>query len=226
MPAYINSPFQVPKLLQKGVPVYLFGSFDYKIGNTYLALSNVVATGGTGTVTVQLINGPNPVVGGFISIVNSTTSSGLFNVNRAVITAVSINQATGAGTIAFALTGTVASTADSGSVLVEPPEIGETLVAEASIPCLVQAPEGDSQFTLPIAVTFPTMPTAVSVHLQVAIRNNNAEYTNVNSNPEVVVAASAFTSGPVAQVTLQRGYFYRFITSGLTGSGTIVAKIG
>jgi len=44
----------------------------------------------------------------------------------------------------------------------------------------------------------------------------------------VTVAGTVYTAGPVVQATLQRGYFYRVLVSGLTagtGSGLIV-KLG
>ena len=226
MPAYINSPFQKPQLVQKGVASYLLGSFDYSVGRTYLAVTNTALTSNVATVSVQLINGPLPTVGEYISIVNSTSTSGLFNVNRAVITGVTIDAGTGAGTITFALThADVVTGADVGSADVEPAEVAEAIVNNSkSLACCIQAPEGDSQFTVPISVTCPTIPTAVTVTLQTALRNIDSEYTNTTT--VVTVAASAFTAGPVVMATLQRGYFYRFAISGLTATGTIVGKIG
>lgn len=226
MPAYQDSPFQVPKLLLKGVPCYLFGTYDYKIGNMNGFVTNVALTSNVATVTVTALNGPKPVVGYLITIINSASTSGLFNVNRAVITGVTWTDSTGSGTITFALThANVVSAADQGTVIIEPAEVVDTLANNSfSQACLVQAPEGDSQFTLPIAVTFGTIPTAATVTLQVAIRNQNAEYTNTTSI--ITVATSAYTAGPVVQATLQRGYFYRFAVTGLTGGTGIIAKIG
>jgi len=226
MPAYVNSPFVKPILLQKGVPAYLWGSFNSHQGNTRAFVSNVALTTNVATVTVQIVSGEIPTVGSQISIIQTQTSSGVFNVNRATITAVSINASTGQGTISFALTNAnIASTADTGTVEVEVPEVGEALAAGASIACAIQAPDGDSQFTVPCAVTFPVMPTGATIVLQRAIRDVNSEYTTIGN--AAVVAASAFTTGPVSEFTLERGYVYRFLNSGVTGtSPTIVAKIG
>jgi hypothetical protein len=226
MPAYQNSPFQPPVLAMKGVPVYLLGAFSYKVGNTALALNNSALTTNVATVTVQQMSGPLPVIGGLISIVNSTAGSGALNVQRAVITAVTISALTGAGTITFALThANITSVADGGSVVVEPAEVAETLVNNtASIACLIQVPQGDSQFTVPMSVTFTTIPTAVTVTLQKAIKNAGAEFTNTSC--VVSVAGSAYVSGPVVEAALERGYLYRLYVSGLTGTGTICGKIG
>jgi hypothetical protein len=92
---------------------------------------------------------------------------------------------------------------------------------------MVQAPSGDSQFTLPFAVTFTTLPTAATVTLQRALNGHNEnEWTPTAA--VVTVAAGAYTAGPVIEATLERGYVYRALVSGLTaGPGTgIVAKIG
>lgn len=225
MPKYPNSPFTPPTVLIKGVPSYLFGSFDDKVGSTQLYVTKVALATNVATVTVQWMNGPMPQVGNLISIINTTTGTGEFNVKRAVITAVDIDDKTGAGTISFALTGTdVSATNDAGSVIVEPTETAQTLVAEASVAVAVPFCEGDGQFTVPVAVTFPTMPTAVTVTLQKAIRDVEKEYTDTNA--VVTVASSAYTAGPVVEATLERGYFYRLNATALTGTGTIVGKVG
>jgi hypothetical protein len=224
LPSYVDSPFQVPILAQKGVATYLFGSYNYRQAHTKAWLTNVALTTNVATVTVQIVEGEIPLVGSLISISNSSSTSGTFNVKRAVVTGATI-AGDGTGTITFALThADIASAADTGTVIVEVPEIGETIAAGASIPCLIQAPEGDSQFTVETAVTCSTMPTGLTVVLQKAIHDRDAEYTTVGN--AAVIAASAFTTGPVAHFTLERGHFYRFLASGLSGSGKIVAKIG
>ncbi len=225
MPAYINSPFQTPKLVMKGVPCYLLGSFNYQAASSNLALQSVAVSSNVATVAALLLNGPAPVVGGLISITNSVSSSGVFNVSRAVITNVVVNNSTGVCTITFGLTASNFANTDSGSVICEPNEVGETMVAGASMPCVIQAPDSDSQFTVDTAVTFSgALPTAVTVTLQKALRNVDSEFTNVGN--AAVIASSAYTTGPVAQFTLERGYVYRFNVSGITGTGNIIAKIG
>lgn len=225
MPAYVDSPFSPAILIQEGVPTYLFGSYNMHQANTKMWVTNSALTTNVATLTVQIIEGEIPTVGSLISVQQTQAGSAAFNVNRAVITSVTINAATGAGTITFALThANVTSVADSGTAIAEVPEVPETLANGNSIAGIFQAPKGDAQFTVPLAVTFPTLPTAVSVDLQAALHNVNSEFTKVAT--VVVVAASAYTSGPFAQATLQRGYFYRFAVTGLSGTGTIVGKIG
>lgn len=227
MTVYANSPFQKPQLLQKGVPCYLLGSFSQQVGNTNLYLTNVALTTNVATVTVQVLNGPLPAVGNYISILNSASTSGLFNVNRAVITATTVSASTGAGTITFALThANVVSAADAGSVIVEPAEVGESVAGSInSSACVVQAPEGDSQFTLPFCFTSGPTQTAATATLQVAIDANNSEWTNT-AFVVTKTGASTYTTGPVVQATLQRGYAYRVAVTGVTGTDLAIAKIG
>ncbi len=190
--------------------------------------TTVTSSGSAGSVTVQINQGPIPLVGDLLTVINTAQQSGLFNVTRAVITATSINAATGTGTISYALTGTNQSlTADPGSFISEPGESAETLTTNTfSVPVTVQAPQGDSQFTLPLSVTCPSMPTAATFTLQRAIRDIAAEYTNTSA--VVTIAAGAFTAGPCVLATLERGYVYRLAVTGVSGgtNPTVVAKVG
>lgn len=227
MPSFQNSPFQKPILVMKGVAAYLWGFFSQLNGDSRLALTNTALTSNVATVTVLLVQGPTPVVGSLISIINSTNTSGTFNVNRAVITAVTIDPITGAGTITFALAhADITATADAGTVIVEPAEVGETVSGSAnSIACVFQAPEGDSQFTVPMAVTGAAGITAMTATLQVAIKSNDSEFTNT-AFVVTKTGATTYTAGPVVQATLQRGYCYRIAITGVTGSGLVVGKLG
>lgn len=226
MPAFVDNPFQTIQLVQKGVPAYLLGSYNTKQANTRMLISNVALTSNVATLTVQIIEGEIPVVGSLVSVQQTQSTSGTFNVNRVAIASVTIVAATGAGTITFPLThANITSAADTGMAIAEVPEVGEAIVAGASSPCCIQCPPGLDQFTVATAVTFTTLPTAATIKLQRAIRCVNSEFTDIGN--AAVIAATAFTTGPVAQFTLEKGYFYRFNLSGLTlGSGAgIVAKL-
>ena len=227
MPQFANNPFSSNQLLQKGVPAYLIGSFNFLAANTNAYLSNVALTSNVATVTIAVINGPKPLAGSLISIQASTNTSGLFNVNRAVITGVTWNDSTGSGTVTFALThADVTSAVDTGGVIIETAEVGETVSAPyISIPVVVQAPEGDSQFTLPVAVKAGSGITAMTATLEVAINANASEWT-ATTTAVTKTGANTYTAGPVVQATLQRGYAYRINISAVTGSDTVVAKVG
>lgn len=227
MPLY-NSPAIPPQLLQKGVPAYFFGSLNMLQGNAKGTVADTALATNVATVTVQINEGPIPKVGDLITVWGTALQTGLFNITRAVITAVNITPATNAGTISYALTGSDQSiTADGGRFLCEPGETAEALTTSTfSAPITVQAPQGDSQFTLPLAVSCPSVPTAATFTLQVAIRDIAAEYTNTAT--VVTIAGGVFTAGPCVQATLQRGYVYRLAVTGVSGgtSPSVTAKIG
>ena len=169
-------------------------------GNAKGYVTQTALAANVASVSVSINEGPAPKVGDLITIWGTSLQTGLFNVTRAVITAVAITGSTGKGTLSFALTGTNQSaTADPGAFLCEPGESAETLTNSSfSQAVLVQAPEGDSQFTLPVAVSFPTLPTAATVSLQAAIRDIAAEYTTLQA--VATVSASAQTVGPFGYV--------------------------
>ena len=198
------------------------------VGTGLTVSTTTTNSAATATLTVQINEGSTPLDGDLLTAWGTSTQSGVFNVTRALITSVSITAATGAGTISFASTASNQSTtADGGQFLVEIGETSETLTTTTfSSPVLVQAPQGDSQFTIPLAVSCPSMPTAATFTLQRAIRDIAAEYTNTSA--VVTIAGGVFTAGPCVLATLERGYFYRLAVTSVSGgtSPTVVAKVG
>jgi hypothetical protein len=228
----------LPEVVLPGKPAYLYGSLATDTQDTLLQVTNVAATGGTATVSVYVRAGNIPVVGNLISIAGTQASSGLFNVSSAPLTNVTINATTGIGTVQFALVGTVSSVADSGRALVPIQEVPETLAANTSVPVYVpsQEPNDMGEKSITTAVTFPTMPTAAVVKLYSAINlpinlpgSAGSEWTVVGT--VATVAASAQTIGPLftedtsANTAALAGRFFCLQVSGITGSGSLVAKL-
>lgn len=224
MPAYVNSPFAPPPLLIEGVPNYLFGSKSYRQANTKMNISSITSSTASAIVTGTIVEGEIPVTGALASIQQTASQSGAFNVSRAALTGSAFTAATGVGSLTFSgAFATQSSAPDFGTAIVEVPEIPETLVAGASIAICIQQPRSGGQRTITTEVSFPTMPTAATVALQEAVTNNAGEFTTIGT--AAVVASGAYTTGPVASFTLTQGNFYRFLVSGITGTGTIAAKI-
>ena len=239
MPTMNTSAFApLPEVVLPGKPAYLYGSLATDTQDTLLQVTNVAATGGTATVSVYVRAGSIPIVGNLISIAGTQASSGLFNVSSAPLTNVTINATTGVGTVQFALVGTVGSVADSGQALVPIQEVPETLAANTSVPVYVpsQEPNDMGEKSITTAVTFPTMPTAVTVKLYSAINlpknlpgSAGSEWTLVGT--VATVAASAQTVGPLftedtsANTAALAGRFFCLQVTGVTGSGTITAKL-
>jgi len=228
----------LPIVALPGFPTYLYGSLANDTQDTLLQVTNVAATGGTATVSVYVRAGSIPIVGNLISIAGTQTSSGLFNVSSAPLTNVTINATTGIGTVQFALVGTVGSVADSGQALVPIQEVPETLAANTSVPVYVpsQEPNDMGEKSITTAITFPTMPTTATVKLYSAINlpknlpgSAGSEWTLVGT--VATVAASAQTVGPLftedtsANTAALAGRFFCLQVSGITGSGSLVAKL-
>jgi hypothetical protein len=225
-PAYQNNPFFVAPEATPGTPTYLFGTLNQDQSNSRIQITNVAVAANVGTVTGLLIEGPPPIVGGLISIQQTGSNGGIFNVKRAIVTATTINLLTAVCTVSFALTNANVSSADSGVAVVEITEVPDTLVAGASIPVAIESNPAtqNSIRTIAVVVTFPTLPTAATVILQGAINDVDSEYTQLGSGPAATVAGGAQTVGPLSNYQYNVNYIRLFV-SGITGSGTIVGKI-
>lgn len=223
MPSYLNQPGQKVKALQPGVPEYLYGSWNSDVETTKMLVSQVALTADVATLTVAVVRGNLPAVGSLVSVSGTQTGGGEFNVTRAPLTAVAINASTGIGTISYALTAAnVATTPDAGVALVDTPEIPDVLANGSSVPAAPQPETVAAQRTMAALVLFPTVPTDATVTLQFALRDIDSEYQKLGT--VATVAASAVTPGTLQYPAPAAG-FYRFNVSGLTGAGTIVAKL-
>ena len=241
MPTMNTTAFApLPIVALPGTPTYLYGAFNPLTQDTLFQVTNVALTSNMATVTGYVRAGNIPIVGNLISIAGTTSTSGLFNVSSVALTGVIITAATGIGTMTFALThADVTSAADSGQAVIPIQEVPETLAANTSIPLYVpsQEPNDMGEKSITTAITFPTLPTAVTVKLYSAINlpkglpgtAAGAEWTSVGT--VATVAASAQTVGPLftedtsANTAALAGRFFCLQATGLTGSGTIVAKL-
>lgn len=230
-PVYDASGFgPTPKLLIPGEPGYFFGSLNYNQAPTKFSVTNVALTSNVATVTIAIRAGNVPAVGNLVSIRKTTSTSGLFNVTNAVITGVTYPAANASGTITFALThADVVSGADTGEGLVPVPEVSEALTANgASWPLSVARVFDEDQLdatfnrTFQVICSFPTPPTAATVKLQGAINNVDAEYVDMATVAVVAGSSVTQTAGGIPQ---QNFRFIRLNVSGISGTGTVIAKV-
>ena len=228
MPSYSTSPFAaVPVKLIPGQPAYLFGSWLQDVAPTKMHVSSVAVASDVCTLGVLVTEGNIPAVGSLITVYGTATSSGAANVTNVALTGVSITASTGIGTVTFALTASnVTTTADGGVAIVPQPEVGDTVANGKSIACGLPYTVPQDAYSgvqgIACEVSFPTLPTACVVALQGAQTNTDSEYQTIISNV-VTVSASSATYGTL-QVT-GKWNFLRYIISGTSGSGTIVAKV-
>ena len=227
MSQYQSTPFKEHvKLLISGRPAYLYGSYNDKTSPTFGYVISNSAVGTVGTVVFQIRDGNDPMVGALITVRGTANSGGVFNVVNAVILTAVTNLDTGVSTVTYAISSTTqASAADNGQVEVPQPEVGEAIVAGSSAPVAVSfsTANPDQKRGITAVVSFPTIPTAALVVLQQAVQDIDSEYATINT--VATVAGSAITTGPQVTIDPVLGRFFRFNTSGVTGSGTIVAKL-
>jgi len=220
MPFYRNSPPEHAILIEQGWPVYLFGSrqsIDAELQVTSVSVATNVAT-----VAVTSWSGPLPVVGSFASITGSQNGAGEFNVTNLALTAVTLNAShTDIVSVSFALThADLSAIADVGTMHVRFAPVGEAVTSAgcASIAGSVNTTEGRYGNVLTAQVYFPTAPSAATVSLQGANRDNDADYVDIVSIP--IVAGRGFA--PNVETNFE---FVRFNITAVTGSGTVVASI-
>jgi|SRR5579872_2479173 len=231
MPYYdTHSSKRPPKLLVAGLPSYFFGSWAQEKSPTRIWLTQVALTSNVATVTGTVAEGDIPAVGSLIYIDGTQTNGGIFNVRGVALTAVSINAITGQGTVSFALThADVSATADAGLAIIPQSETSEAIANGSSIPVTIpfNDPRTAGDRTVTITAQFPTLPTACNVVLQTSLMDVDSQYQAFESTGEVNVAtvAAGAVSQYQTQFTLQMSRFYRLNINGLSGTGTIIAKI-
>jgi hypothetical protein len=116
------------------------------------------------------------------------------------------------------------TTADSGLAIIPQPEVGDSLANGSSIPAAspFNDPRTDGARTYQAQVTFPTVPTACTVSLQISEVDIDSQYQTIGT---VATVASGTVTQSMAEFTLTTARFLRFNVSGLSGAGTIVAKL-
>jgi len=238
MALYSNSafgpPFKTIKRLSTQIePNYLFGSREYKTDNMLFSVTNVAITSNVATLTVQLQSGGGPtnaaglglpIVGAKMGVRGTTSNGGVFNVDPATLTATTINPATGAGTLSFALTNAnIAGTADTGTVVVQSAEVPDLVVqGSASAPfALVFTPdESDNSRCLGLQARWTgTLPTGATVVLQGANVDDDAQYMTI-ANAQGGIGGSTLP-------TLTPSYNLAVIaSSAVTQSGALYSFVG
>jgi len=248
MSQYVLSPFKPsPQLAVAGTPSYLLGSYNDKTGPT---LGNVISNSGvttTGTIVFQIISGNIPVVGALISAVGQSNSNN-FNVTNASILTVSCNDA-GVCTVTVTITSTTQSnTADGGQVIIQQPEVGETVSGStySSVPLAIpfNNPEMQEGKSITANLILPSGGTlsAITAVLQGADVDLDSAYTTIHTFAAVTGAgtsetwqsgadlqAPSATPGNIAQnpggVNILNYRFFRFKFTAITGSGLAIGKI-
>lgn len=219
---YQNSAPSSPKaiLVSAGSRTYLLGS-QAPNGGTMHVTSVSIATD-VATVGVSSFEGALPIVGTPVTIRGTVSGSGEFNATDAVITSVTLD-ATGTGTVTFALTGTnLATTADAGTLSFVPQVTGETALNNSfTIAGALSRPSGArSQQAVFAQLSLPaTGVTALTVTLQESIDNVNWVPT---TQTLTIVGGAAPTTPTYFETT---ALFIRGALTGLTGTGPVALAV-
>lgn len=235
MPAWNNDPLNAVLSLTPGVPAYSAGSLPPGPTGRFIVTSTAVATNVV-TLTGALIEGNIPAVGDLIYVHATTRNAGGLNTSVGIaITAVSINAATGVGTISYAkTTANLGTLADPGYAEITASEVAETLNFSTAyrafaVPHNVAGVGANPSFTL--TVNFPSAPGAIKASLQAAMRNVDAEFVPLIKD---VTAAGTFSDSGVPAQEAATGQFWpgawnfvRYADTGSSGgsSPTVIAKI-
>lgn len=226
MPAYNNSPFQPPVIaLQPGKTEFSWGGFDALSSPTKMLVSNVALTSNVATLTVQMTAGPVPAVGSLIYVQGTQSTAGLFNVSGVALASVTINSTTGAGTLTFALThANVTSAADAGQAIVQTPPTYEAIGSAAAgrqfaIPhvAFVGGVRNLSWFT-----AFTGSPATVTMNLQIADEDIDAQYTTVDTSSVATGETREVAKVPINMIA---GKFVR-VQAASTGGTSPTVRAG
>lgn len=226
MPAYIVSSIDgIPPMLLPGSIGYSYGipPLTPNATTARMLVTSVAVTTDVATLGVQMIEGDIPAVGSLISVRGTQTASGAANVSNVALASVSINSLTGAGTVTFALTHANIATDSS--------------------------PTAAGQASVPVPVTFETLPGSATAGLQFSAQSANQSadgqrgitwFTQYGGSPSAVtmdlqgsdidvdaayttIDASTNTAGESRSLGNVNYQFYRIKGSGSGGSSPTVA---
>lgn len=228
MPSYQLGPFPQRVALIPGTIGYSFGKLTNQHDpGTRMSISAVAITSNVATLTVQILEGYIPAVGGLITVqgTQTATSGGApnFNVTNVALAGVSINSTTGAGTVTFALTSSnIATTTDSGMAIVPAGVTADTLpgTAAAGQQFAVSPATNavDNQRGITWFTQFTGSPSTVTMQLQGSDVDQDAYYTTIDQ--------STVATGESRSLSNVNYAFYRIKAASTGGtSPTVIAGI-
>lgn len=209
-------------MLLPGVIGYSFGKKPYNVPDTRLRVTSVAIAANVATLGVTLVEGLAPTVGSLISVQGTQSGAGEFNVTNVAIASVSgFNTGNNdTGTVTFALTGAnLTTTPDAGQAIVPVPAVGDAIASGNKGQQFAAAAQsgGNKQKGITWFTEIGGAPSAVSISLQGADRDVDADYTTFDT--------SVVTTGESRSIGNINYTFYRVIATTITGgtSPTLVA---
>ncbi len=228
MPAYSTSPFsKTPALLLPGQAGYSWGSFNDHVPSCKIfALTSAVNGSNVATVTGKVWEGNVPTIASGFSIISTQGLARIANVTNVTITSISYNATTGVVTIVYPCTNSlVVSGADTGLILLPQQELPELLSG-------ITPPQAGSAFaigsfaglnvngrTIAWQTEFPSAPSTVTMYLEAAIENLDAQYQILDTSTNVL--------GDLRYIDVTKFNFVRIKVQATTGgtAPSVIAKL-
>jgi hypothetical protein len=222
MPAYITDPNTPRRTLLEGIPGYSVGSFALGQAPTRFFVTSVAVAANVVTLGVKIVEGNIPAVGNLITVRGTVAGGSAVNVTNVALSAVSINAATGIGTVSYsATTGNLSTTPDGGQAVVPVQEIPETLSGAAKYQQL-GVPFANPELVTGRVVTWaykcPTNPATIALQLEGAIDDIDAEYAIIGASQTNVAGATIIGNVPIGT------RFLRTNVTANTGGGSLISK--
>lgn len=220
MPPFMTLPAQLQprRGFTSGLPAYSAGSFPVGQQPAKFYVQNITASGSVVTLGVRQIEGNIPAVGQLVTVIGTAQAGALANVTNVALSAVSITPATGIGTLQYSSAApALAQTNDGGMAIAQVNDVGETLAIQKYQQFCLD-PTGGYGITWQWAC--PSAPATISLQLEGAINDTDAEYT-------IIGTAQTTVSGTIVSTVPELVRFVRVNVTAFTGgaSPTIVAKL-
>jgi hypothetical protein len=223
-----GQPYKVITRMQNALTQYLFGSCDSDTQPFRFQVNEIAVNSNVATANVTIISGGNglsngvplpiPTVGAIMGVQGLSSANGNVNVDPGIVSNVSLNSL-GVGTISFTSNvANISATPDSGILVVQPYEFGDTVnanVSSAPLSLIFTPDDADnSRCLLAEAVWIGTMPTTANVVLEGANKDLDSRYYVLQNNFGVSTTGSVAQSSLLSQVAgghyVQNGAEYSF----------------
>jgi hypothetical protein len=229
MTAYQTSPLSPVPLLQPLVPAFAWGARGVGTPCRMIISSDSVAANVV-TLTVTVVEGNIPQVGDLIFVFATSNSAGGLNQSTGIaISAVSINAATGIGTVSYPLTiANQGNTTDSGYAIsteeidTETPTPGNGGAA-ASQQFALMSEIGKNGTPFSVDGKFSGAPGVFEVDVQVASIESDTYYQTISNGNITTVDATNNTFH--LDATLTNARFVRLLMRSRTNSVALFATV-
>lgn len=219
MPAYGSNPNVTRFGIVLGSTAYLVGSRNQSVGPAKFYVTAAARATNVATLTLVYREGNLPATGNLVWVTGVQVDAA-FNVSGVALASVTLDPTTGNGTITFASTGVdTPTTPTGGQAIVAAPEVGEALTNQTyrQIGVPESSQGNQNQLAVTWSVFYPSAPATVTMTLQAAEVDQDAQYQDLDSTTVTTVDQRVITS--------VRFQFFRAKASNVTGGTNPTAVV-